>query len=64
MKFTENLEKIEEILKKVENQETTLEGALAEFEKGVALIKECKLYLEKAQQKVTMLTESEENGEE
>lgn len=60
MKFTENLEELERILKKVENPNSTLESALEDFEKGIALIRECKSYLENAQQKVTTLMD--ENG--
>jgi len=57
MNFTEKLEELEEILKRVENPKTTLENALADFEKGVALIRECKEYIETAKQKVTELSE-------
>lgn len=56
MNFTEKLEELEQILKRVENPKITLEDALADFEKGVALIRECREYLESAKQKVTELS--------
>jgi len=56
MNFTEKLEELEQILKRVENPKSTLEDALADFEKGVALIRECREYLESAKQKVTELS--------
>jgi len=56
MNFTEKLEELEQILKRVENPKSTLEDALADFEKGVTLIRECREYLENAKQKVTELS--------
>ncbi len=64
MNFTENLEKIEQLLKKMESQEGTLEEALADFEKGVSLIKECNEYLANAKQKVTELSADITDGDE
>ena len=43
----------------MEQEDLPLEKALEEFERGIALVKECRQYLEEAKQKVTMLTETQ-----
>ena len=37
-----------------------MEEALSEFEKGIALVRECRSYLEEAKQKVALLTDDGE----
>jgi len=54
------MEELESILKTLEGETISLESALAEFEKGIELVKECRNFLEKAKQKVSILTESGE----
>lgn len=60
MNFSEKMNELDRILKNLEGETVSLEEALAEFEKGIGLIRECRRYLEEARQKVSMLTE---NGE-
>ncbi|NLV82199.1 MAG: exodeoxyribonuclease VII small subunit [Synergistaceae bacterium] len=60
MNFSEKMAELDKTLKNLEGETTSLEDALAEFEKGITLVKECRLYLEEAKQKVTLLTESGE----
>ena len=55
MKFTENLSELDKLLKKIEANDCTLEEALENFEKAVAMLKDCKKFLEEAKQKVTIL---------
>lgn len=58
MDFSKKMEELESILKSLEGETISLETALVEFEKGIKLVKECRVFLEKAKQKVSMLTES------
>ena len=61
MNFSEKMSELERILKKLEGESESIEDSLAEFERGISLVRECRAYLEEANQKVTVLTE---NGEE
>lgn len=60
MNFAEKMDELEKILKELEGDSLSLDSALAEYEKGVALVRECRVYLEEAQKKINML--SAENG--
>ena len=61
MNFSEKMSELERILKKLEGESESIEDSLAEFERGISLVRECRAYLEEAKQKVTVLTD---NGEE
>lgn len=65
MSKTQGLEKslsdITKLIEKMEHGDLSLEQSLAEFEKGITLIKHCQKILTDAEQKVTMLIEK--NGE-
>ena len=56
MNFNKHLEQLDEILRRREHGTLTLDEALADFERGVALVRESREFLEEAQQKVTFLT--------
>lgn len=58
MTFEESLKELEETVKKLENGETTLEEAMALFERGVSLTKTCRKMLDEAQLKVKLITEN------
>jgi exodeoxyribonuclease VII small subunit len=60
MNFSEKMTELENILKKLEGENVSLEESLSDFERGVKLIKECRKFLEEAKQKVTILTDSGE----
>ena len=45
----------------MEGDALPLDSALNEYERGVKLIRECRSYLAEAQQKITMLSQEEEN---
>lgn len=60
MNFSENMAELDKILKNLESDSVPLEESLREFERGVALVRECRSYLLDVRQKVTILTE---NGE-
>lgn len=60
MNFSEKMSELDKILRKLEGEAIPLEEALAEFERGIGLVKECRSFLDEAHQKVTMLTETGE----
>lgn len=61
--FEKNLEKLEEVVSKLESDQLSLDESLKEFESGVKLYQVCKSTLEEAQKKVTSLTEKLEEKE-
>ena len=60
MKFDKNLEQLDEILRQLEEGTLPLDEALSAFERGVALVRESQKFLDEAQQKVTLLTQDDE----
>ena len=60
MSFGDDMDQLQQILDKYETQQLSLEEALVEFERGVALIRACREFLNEAHQKVTLLTEEGE----
>lgn len=61
--FESQLQALEAIVEQLEKGELPLEDSLAQFEKGVKLTRECQQLLDKAQQKVAILTQDGENLE-
>ncbi len=57
--YEELIARINEIVKQLENPESSLDGSVALFEEGVKLIRRANKMLEEAEQKVKFLTESE-----
>lgn len=57
MNFAEKMDELEKILTNLEGDSLSLDSALAEYERGVAIVRECRAYLEDAQQKITMLSQ-------
>lgn len=55
--FEEAILSLEEIVRKLESGELTLDESISEFEEAVKLVKLCNEKLEKAEQKVRILTE-------
>ena len=51
MNFAEKMDELEKILKDLEGDSLSLDSALAEYERGVSLVRECRAYLEDAQKK-------------
>jgi exodeoxyribonuclease VII small subunit len=60
MNFSEKLEALAEILRQLEEGKLPLDESLSVFERGVALVREAREFLEKAEQKVTLLTQEGE----
>lgn len=59
--FENSLKELEEIVAKLEGNDTSLEESVALFEKGVKLTKTCSDMLDKAEKKVSVLMASD-NG--
>ncbi len=55
IKFEEALKRIEEIVKKLENGESSLEEALKLYEEGIYLIKLCEKMLNQARERVEII---------
>lgn len=53
--FEQSLKRLEEIVRKMEQGELTLESSLEAFEEGVKLTRNCQTALQKAEQKVNIL---------
>ena len=56
-KFEDAMERLEEIIKDLEQGELPLEDSLKAFEEGMQLLKFCSNKLEEAEKKVTMLVQ-------
>ena len=58
--FEESLERLENLVNKMESGDTTLEQSLVWFEEGMDLIKLCQVQLNNAEQKVQELVKKTE----
>ena len=56
--FEQTLEELENIVTKLENGELNLDESIKHFEVATKLYKECKVELDKAEKKISVLTES------
>lgn len=63
MSFEKKLQRLEEIVQKMEKDDLELELSLQLFEEGVSLSKECHDDLGKAEKKVQLLTGTDSNGQ-
>lgn len=59
--FENGLKELEKIAEQLERGNSTLEESLEQFSRGVSIIKDCRLALEQAQQKVQILTSPDPN---
>jgi len=55
-RFEEAIGELEGIVERLERGQLTLDQALAEYERGVRLIRHCRELLQKAEQKIELLT--------
>ncbi len=53
--FEKKLKSLEEIVQMMEQDELSLEKSIAQFEKGIKIIRECQTALNEAEQKVAIL---------
>ena len=56
VKFEAAVEQLESIIDRIESGEVGLEDCLAQYERGMALIKQCRAILAKAEQKIAELS--------
>ncbi|MCB0355655.1 MAG: exodeoxyribonuclease VII small subunit [Bdellovibrionales bacterium] len=63
MDFEKKLNRLEEIVSKMESGEMSLDDSLKSFEEGVKLSRECQQQLNEAEQKVKLLLNVDEKGE-
>jgi exodeoxyribonuclease VII small subunit len=61
--FEEALVELERVVRALEDGQLSLEESLADYEKGVGLIKRCYNQLRQAEQRILLLTGVEESGE-
>jgi exodeoxyribonuclease VII small subunit len=62
MDFEKRLNRLEEIVEKMETGELSLEDSLKLFEEGVKLSRECNTQLSEAEQKVKLLLGIDDDG--
>lgn len=62
MDFEKKLNRLEEIVEKMEGGELSLEESLKIFEEGVKLTRECQVQLSEAEQKVKLLLSVDAEG--
>ena len=60
--FEKSLDELEKIVEKLQNGDISLDESIELFEKGIELSKDCRQTLENARQKITSLTEEEQNN--
>ncbi len=56
--FEQAMQRLEEIVKNLENGNASLDSSLKLFEEGVKLVSECKKQLDNAEQRVKILLEN------
>lgn len=61
--FEEALVELERVVRALEDGQQSLEESLADYERGVGLIKRCHSQLRQAEQRILLLTGVEEGGE-
>lgn len=60
IKFEEAMERLDEIVKALDQGKTDLDASLTLFEEGVEMVKYCNKCLENAEQRVRILTANED----
>ena len=56
LSFEESLEQLETLIDRVESGEAGLEEAIAQYERGTALVRRCRAILDTAEQRIAELT--------
>jgi exodeoxyribonuclease VII small subunit len=62
LRFEQALAELDRILRELEDGTTTLEEALARYERGVGLLRQCYSQLQSAEQKIRLLAGLTEDG--
>ena len=61
LRFEENLEKLEEIVKKLENGDVPLDDAIKEFNEAMVLAKKCDEKLKSAEEAITKIVNNDDS---
>ena len=61
MTIEENLARLDEIISKLDNKDTSLEDAVKEYESGIKLVKECNDAIGKVEKDVITLNGGEDS---
>ncbi|MFA6303259.1 MAG: exodeoxyribonuclease VII small subunit [Legionella sp.] len=61
MHFEQTISELEEIVKQLEKGELSLDDSLKQFEKGIGLARQCQDVLNQAEQKIEILTKTQED---
>lgn len=60
--FEESIVQLEKIVRQLDDGKTSLEVALAEYEKGIQLLQHCSALLDSAQRRIEILRGTAEDG--
>jgi len=63
MSFEEAIRELTDIVGKIEQGQIPLQDSLEQYEKGMALIKQCRTILQKAEERIEKITKEEEKGD-
>lgn len=63
LSFEEAFEKLDEAVKKLSAQDTSLEEAMKSYEEGVGYYKQCAAILDEAKQKIELFKKEEQDEE-
>lgn len=63
LSFEEALERLTQLVEKLESGKLSLEEGVAAFEEGVKLTRHCEMLLDKAEQRLQVIGVQEESGE-
>lgn len=56
MSFTDDMDKLQEIVNRLDSGEMSIEESLSLFEKGVALVTSCQAFLKSAKQRISLIS--------
>lgn len=63
LSFEEAIKELTEIVGKIEQGRIPLQESLQQYERGMALIKQCRTILKKAEERIEKITKEEESEE-
>lgn len=64
MTIEESFEQLDNIIASLENKDTSLEEAFRQYEKGIAIVKDCNVALDKVEKQLIVLQEAGDSTEE
>ncbi|MHC4585432.1 MAG: exodeoxyribonuclease VII small subunit [Planctomycetota bacterium] len=64
LSFEESIKELTNIVGKIEQGQIPLQDSLSQYEKGMALIKQCRIILEKAEKRIEKISELDTKSQE